>query len=253
MTKARDLAKLGGVVNSSGEVPTAGIANSAVTTDKIAANAVVTADIADGAVTTEKIAAGAVATVDIADSAVTTAKIADSAITSGKIADGAVATADIADSAVTTAKIANANVTVAKISATGTPSSTTFLRGDGSWQEASSIPTYGAVGTYINAFYGINNTNSLNQGRTLAGGTDIAGSSLYISQYSTTTSVASARVWNPGTSVQQYNNATFSTSGLTALTGTWRVMQPSMYTNRTDAGCGNNFYTWYSIMLVRVA
>jgi hypothetical protein len=110
MGKARDLAKLGGVVNSSGELPTAGIANSAVTTDKIAANAVVTADIAD--------------------------------------------------SAVTTAKIANANVTVAKLSATGTPDSTTFLRGDGSWQAVSSTPTtaqvltatagasVGAVGTY---------------------------------------------------------------------------------------------------------
>lgn len=56
MGKSRDLAKLGGTVNSSGEVPTAGIANSAVTTDKIAANAVVTADIADSAVTTAKIA-----------------------------------------------------------------------------------------------------------------------------------------------------------------------------------------------------
>lgn len=131
---------------------------------------ITTADLADGSVTTAKIAAGAVATVDIADSAVTTAKIADlnvttakiadSAITSGKIADGAVATVDIADSAVTTAKIANANVTVAKISATGTASSTTFLRGDGSWQAVSSTPTtdqvltatagaaVGAVGTY---------------------------------------------------------------------------------------------------------
>ncbi|MDR6515331.1 DUF7151 family protein [Chryseobacterium camelliae] len=42
----------------------------------------------------------------------------------------------IAASAVTTAKLANQSVTVGKISATGTPGSSTFLRGDGSWAAA---------------------------------------------------------------------------------------------------------------------
>jgi hypothetical protein len=59
----------------------------------------------------------------VVDGGITTAKIADGAITTAKIAAGAVITDDLANSA----------VTVAKISATGTPSSTTFLRGDGSW------------------------------------------------------------------------------------------------------------------------
>lgn len=63
---------------------------------------ITTSMLADSAVTTAKIAAGAVATVDIADSAVTTAKIAD----------GAVVTADIADAAVTNAKLANSSITV---------------------------------------------------------------------------------------------------------------------------------------------
>jgi hypothetical protein len=40
MGKARDLAKLGGAVNSSGEVPTAGIANTAVTAAKLHTTAV---------------------------------------------------------------------------------------------------------------------------------------------------------------------------------------------------------------------
>ncbi len=40
MGKARDLAKLGGTVNSSGEVPTAGIANTAVTAAKLHTTAV---------------------------------------------------------------------------------------------------------------------------------------------------------------------------------------------------------------------
>jgi hypothetical protein len=39
----------------------------------------------------------------------------------------------IADGAISTAKIADDAVTIPKISATGTPSSSTYLRGDGSW------------------------------------------------------------------------------------------------------------------------
>jgi hypothetical protein len=62
----------------------------------------------------------------VVDGGITTAKVADGAITSAKIADGTIATADLA----------NSSVTVAKISATGTPSSTTFLRGDGVWGAA---------------------------------------------------------------------------------------------------------------------
>ena len=56
-------------------------------------------------------------------------------------------TTSIQDGAVTTPKIADANVTVIKISATGTASSSTFLRGDGSWTNQSSI----AAGTALTA------------------------------------------------------------------------------------------------------
>lgn len=52
------------------------------------------------------------------------------------IDDNAVTTAKIANGAVTSTKIADGNVTVAKLSASGTPGSNTFLRGDGSWQSA---------------------------------------------------------------------------------------------------------------------
>ena len=44
--------------------------------------------------------------------------------------------ADITDSVVTSAKIANGTIAIADLSATGTPSSTTFLRGDNAWGEA---------------------------------------------------------------------------------------------------------------------
>ena len=63
---------------------------------------------------------GAVTTVKIADDAVTTAKILDSNVTTAKIASDAVTTAKILDSNVTTAKIADGAVTQAKL-ATGTP------------------------------------------------------------------------------------------------------------------------------------
>jgi len=72
--------------------------------------------------------------------------------TSG-IADANVTTAKLADSAVTTAKIGDGEVTVAKISATGTASSGTFLRGDGAWQAAggfSNMEVFTSPGTWTN-------------------------------------------------------------------------------------------------------
>ena len=70
------------------------------------------------------------------DGIVTDAKLATDAVTTGKIAAGAVGTTDIADDAVSLAKMADDAVGVAQLSATGTASATTFLRGDNSWQAA---------------------------------------------------------------------------------------------------------------------
>ena len=60
---------------------------------------------------------------DIAAGALSTAMLADSAVTSAKIADNAVTNAKMADDA----------IGIAELSATGTASATTFLRGDNSW------------------------------------------------------------------------------------------------------------------------
>ena len=73
--------------------------------------------IADSAVTTAKIAGSAVTSAKIVDGAVTSTKIGSSAVTTAKIADSNVTTAKIAGSAVTTAKIADKNVTTAKLAA----------------------------------------------------------------------------------------------------------------------------------------
>jgi hypothetical protein len=66
-----------------------------------------------------------------ADKPLTAADITDSIITSAKIVDATIANADIA----------NATIALAKLSATGTPSASTFLRGDNSWVAAGETNT----------------------------------------------------------------------------------------------------------------
>ena len=68
----------------------------------------------------------------------TSADITDGIITSAKIADGTIANADINSSAaIAYSKLSLANsIAIADFSATGTPSSTTFLRGDNTWGSA---------------------------------------------------------------------------------------------------------------------
>ena len=129
------------------------IADDAVTAAKLAANVVVAAAIADGAVTTAKIADAnvthakladdAVEEDNIKDGAVTTDKIGDTQVTGGKIALGGVDTNQLAadavdgskieDDAVDSEHITDGAVDLAHLSASGTASSTTFLRGDNSW------------------------------------------------------------------------------------------------------------------------
>jgi len=88
-------------------LPTAGIANNAVTTAKID----------DNAVTTAKIDASGLGTAAYADSSVSTAKIADNAVTTAKIDAAGLGAAALATDAVTTAKIATGAVTTDEIGA----------------------------------------------------------------------------------------------------------------------------------------
>ena len=64
--------------------------------------------------------------------------MATTKVTTGGITDATIATADIANDAVTNAKVADDAVGVAELSATGTASSSTFLRGDNSWAAVTS-------------------------------------------------------------------------------------------------------------------
>tara|TARA_R110000772_G_scaffold38565_2_gene90944 strand:+ start:1820 stop:2356 length:537 start_codon:yes stop_codon:yes gene_type:complete len=86
-------------------------------------------------------------------------------VTSGvrTIATDEVVTASIADDAVTTAKIADDAVGVAQLSATGTASATTFLRGDNAWAAPAGLVSAGtdlvqnpiAIGTSVTQAHGL--------------------------------------------------------------------------------------------------
>lgn len=57
-------------------------------------------------------------------------------LTSADIADGIITSAKITDATIVNGDIANSTIALAKLSATGTPSAATFLRGDNAWGEA---------------------------------------------------------------------------------------------------------------------
>jgi hypothetical protein len=109
-----------------GQVATAGIADSAVTSAKIADGTIVAGDIADGAITSAKILDGTIATGDLADSAVTSAKIADGTIVAGDLADGAVTSAKILDGTIVNADInASAAIALSKLATGALPTDIT--------------------------------------------------------------------------------------------------------------------------------
>ena len=109
--------------------------------------------------TTNVTADDTVSTAKIVDDAVTTAKIADDAVDGTKLADNACNSEHYTDGSIDNAHLADDAVGIAELSATGTASSSTFLRGDNSWAatpseitKSSSDPTIstnpsGGVGT----------------------------------------------------------------------------------------------------------
>jgi len=127
------------------------------TTITPAQGSVDTDQLANDAVTSAKIAAGTIATADIADDAVDADKLANSinteiAANTAKVTN-ATHTGDVTGATALT--IATGAVDIAMLSATGTASSSTFLRGDNSWvsspvvqlKEAYSTSTVSLVNT----------------------------------------------------------------------------------------------------------
>ena len=129
-----------------GSIDTAHIADSQVTTAKIGADAVTGAKIADDAIDSEHYTDASIDTAHIADLQVTTAKIAADAITGAKIADDAIDSEHYTDGSIDNAHLADDAVGIAELSATGTASSSTFLRGDNSWVTPTDTNTTYSVG-----------------------------------------------------------------------------------------------------------
>ncbi len=159
--------KLSGDLAGSNDATNPVIANSVITTIKIADLNVTNAKLEANVITTDKIKDGEVQTADIKDANVTTAKIADANVTNAKLADDAVETSKIKnlnvtnakleanaittdkikDSEVQTADIKDANVTTSKIASGG---NNTVLVTDGSgavaWLDKNS---FGAVADLV--------------------------------------------------------------------------------------------------------
>ena len=73
-----------------------------------------------------------------ADLSVTTGVLAVDAVDGTRIADDAINSEHYTDASIDNAHLADDAVGLAELSATGTPTSSTFLRGDNSWQTAGS-------------------------------------------------------------------------------------------------------------------
>lgn len=117
------------------------IADDAVGADQLAASAVVTASIVDDNITQAKIADDAVGADQLASSAVVTASIVDANITTGKIADDAVTGAKI-ENAVTIATSATSPLMVATTSARITQVALTSSSNAVAWDAAAAANAY---------------------------------------------------------------------------------------------------------------
>jgi hypothetical protein len=101
-----------GVVLANGAITSAKIATDAIGASAIAAGAIGSSEIADGAVTAAKIAASAIGSAQVADGFITAAKLAADSIGASQLAANAIGSAEIADGAFTAAKFATGAFTV---------------------------------------------------------------------------------------------------------------------------------------------
>ena len=109
------------------------MALSQIKTNSIAADAITSAKIAEGTVVASDIAANSVDSSELVNGSVDLVHMSANSVDSDQYVDSSIDTAHIAASQITNALMADDAVGIAELSATGTASSSTFLRGDNAW------------------------------------------------------------------------------------------------------------------------
>ena len=128
-----------------GTIVAADIATGAVDTAELAADAVTGAKIEDNAVDSEHIAADSIDAEHYAAGSVDTTALGADCVTAAKIGDNVLDSEHYAAASIDNEHLADDAVGVAELSATGTASSSTYLRGDNSWATVSTFEPDGAV------------------------------------------------------------------------------------------------------------
>jgi hypothetical protein len=100
---------------ASGSVLTAAVGNAQITQQKLSGDSVGSAQVIGGSIGTSELASDSVTNVKIDNLAVSTAKLQDSCITAAKVATGAILTAAVGDDQITNAKLADDCVDSAQI------------------------------------------------------------------------------------------------------------------------------------------
>ena len=109
------------------------MALSVIKTNSIAADAITAAKIAAGTIVASDLAADSVDSSELVNGSVDLVHMSANSVDSDQYVDSSIDTAHIAASQITNALMADDAVGIAELSATGTASSSTFLRGDNAW------------------------------------------------------------------------------------------------------------------------